>query len=106
MQIFRARIKGIAERKVLSRGIQRKTPNLTYQGLSQAERTSLTLALINEDESLHELIAQKITYALEDAYCDLIRVSEAEEDAIDLSILREQDARDRARDMNLAIQGQ
>jgi hypothetical protein len=99
MQIFTQRINGIANRKILSRAFNGKTPNLTYNGLSAEEQKALVLALINEDEAVREFIASKITHALEDAYCDELRNSEAKDDAIDLSRFAQEDAAQRARDM-------
>ncbi len=101
MQIFKQRIQGIAQRKVLSRAFNGKTPNLTYQGLSAEEQKALVLALVNEDEEVREYIASEISGALEDAYCDELRPSEAEDDAIDLRRFAQEDAAQRARDMRL-----
>lgn len=98
------RIKDIAQRKVLSRAFNGKTPKLGYGHLSHIEQTALVQALIDENDEIRELIANHITNDIEDAYCDEIRISEAEEDAIELEHLRA-DIGQRSRDMNQQISG-
>jgi hypothetical protein len=105
MEIFNQRINSIAQAKVLSRAINKKNPSLTFAGLSAKQQESLVAALINEDEEIRELIANKITNALEDAYCDELRPSEAIDDAIDLSRFAQEDIESRTRDMQLAMGG-
>lgn len=103
MKTFTHYINGIAERKILSRGLQSKTPNLTYYGLSTVEQNALTQILLSEDDEVRELIASKISNAIEDAYCDMLRPSEAIDDAIDLARFKQEDEAQRARDMNQAL---
>lgn len=99
MKTFQDRINSIAQRKVLSRALSGKTPNYTYYGLEADEQQALIAALINEDEEVRQLLASKISNAIEDSYCDQIRFSEAEDDAIDLRRFAEEDAASRARDL-------
>jgi|GEM_PF-5062041 len=83
------RIKDIAQRKVLRRAFNGKTPKLGYDELSHIEQKALISALIEENDAIRELIATHITNDIADAYCDEIRISEAVEDAIELQHLRD-----------------
>jgi hypothetical protein len=105
MKTFQAYIRGIAKGKVLSRAYRGLIPGLTYNDLEVLQQKALIAALINDDDSTREFIAKKITNALQDAYCDRLRQSEAIEDAIDLRNFIKEDEAERVRDMNLSARG-
>jgi hypothetical protein len=105
MQIFKQRINGIIDSKVLSKIIHGTEPKVGYKYLTTEQQTSLILALVNEDESVREYVTGKINNILVDAYHDRTHSSEIEEDRLDMQGVIADDNASRAADMRAEARG-
>jgi hypothetical protein len=105
MQIFKQRLNGIIESKVLSKIIHGTEPKVGYKYLTAEQQTSLILALVNEDESVHKYVTGKINRLLLDAYESITKAPEIEEDRLELDRMIADNNASRAADMRAEARG-
>ena len=101
MNKFEQTIESIVESKIIPAAFGRQCPRPTYEKLMNKQREMLILQLIEDDEEVSEFIAAKINSAFAESYHNQTRDAEAEDDAADMKRFIEEDAAERARDMNL-----
>lgn len=97
---YSQQIEIIGDLKVISRHARKRTPQLTFASLDRDDQIKLLMLLVDENSEAIESLLEKIDSDIEDAYCAVLRVSEAEDDAIDMRRFKREDEEERARDMN------